>query len=247
MKLGREAKPHEITKEQQEKIQDIGEKIMYKYRKDLNTMIKDRSKFNILLSETLKVDNTKGFDINTSDLNNLFIDKCIIDTGSMRDILFINDDDYFILFSLVVGTFTFIEKTNIDLYYHLPLSEPKDPDSFLDAADIAKSLGIGFLALFNRLANQEKDVIKTTRKVIGKKKNRPVYQNYYSVDLDNIKRYDYGPDYTPIRKNQRHIDSWDVRGHERKLKSGKVIWIKPSVRGNRNKESKKQTYECKGE
>lgn len=33
----------------------------------------------------------------------------------------------------------------------------------------------------------------------------------------------------PLR--QRHTESWSVRGHQRHLKSGKVIWIKPYIKG----------------
>ena len=33
------------------------------------------------------------------------------------------------------------------------------------------------------------------------------------------------------KKYTRHIDSWEVMGHDRKLKSGKIIHIKPFVKG----------------
>lgn len=34
-----------------------------------------------------------------------------------------------------------------------------------------------------------------------------------------------------IRKYQRHVKSWSVVGHSRRLKNGKTVWVKPYVKG----------------
>lgn len=39
-------------------------------------------------------------------------------------------------------------------------------------------------------------------------------------------------------KYQRHMDSWGVRGHMRKLSNGKEIWVKPYTKGKGAKHSK---------
>lgn len=45
-----------------------------------------------------------------------------------------------------------------------------------------------------------------------------------------------------IKKNyQRHTESWGVRGHERKLKSGKIIFVKAYTKGEGKKSSKEYT------
>ena len=46
----------------------------------------------------------------------------------------------------------------------------------------------------------------------------------------------------------RRTESWKVKGFWRKYKSGKKVWIKPSVRGNKDvKNINTNIYELKGE
>lgn len=37
------------------------------------------------------------------------------------------------------------------------------------------------------------------------------------------------------RNYNRHTEFWEVRGHYRTYKSGKRVWVKPSVKGNKEK------------
>lgn len=46
-----------------------------------------------------------------------------------------------------------------------------------------------------------------------------------------------------FRKYQRHAGSWSVAGHPRKLKSGKIVWVKPHTKGEGAKTPK--TYKVK--
>lgn len=237
-----------LTDKEYEELSKETNKLLLKYKKDLNLFIKDKSKFNIIktgnFDETLSQAKIAFNDLN---LDNLFLDKFILQGEVIEDILFINDEKYLMIFSYNIGVVTFVSKEDLNYHVHLPFAEPRNREEFISVCDMVKSITLSYVNLFNKIANQEKEFIQVNRKVIGKKKNRPVYQNYYSINIEDLKRYDYGKDYSPQRKNQRHIDSWEVRGHYRTLKSGKVVWVRPSVKGNKNKESKKQTYERKGE
>jgi len=44
------------------------------------------------------------------------------------------------------------------------------------------------------------------------------------------------------RAMERHVDSWHVRGHWRHLKSGKKVWVKAHVKGNRDAEPDIKPY-----
>ena len=65
----------------------------------------------------------------------------------------------------------------------------------------------------NNLSNKSTHIIKLGEKVIYK--------------LDSI-----NDDAKTFKKKYiRHIDSWEVMGHDRKLKGGKIIHVKPFVKG----------------
>ncbi len=44
------------------------------------------------------------------------------------------------------------------------------------------------------------------------------------------------------RKYERHTDSWGVRGHYRTYKSGRVVWVRPYVKGGNNGRSDREYY-----
>ncbi|KFX58345.1 hypothetical protein HYH39_06710 [Clostridium botulinum] len=97
---------------------------------------------------------------------------------------------------------------------------------------------------FNVLAysqvNQESIIRETrihTKKVQSKKDKRAgkkpkvklIKQNIIRINTDNIKE----PTEEEKREYERHIAGWTVRGHWREYKSGKKIWIKPQIRGDK--------------
>lgn len=55
-----------------------------------------------------------------------------------------------------------------------------------------------------------------------------------------IKSYDDEESERVKRERQKHMESWGVRGHFRKLKSGEMAWVRPYKKGNG--EEIKQTY-----
>lgn len=109
---------------------------------------------------------------------------------------------------------------------------------------------IVLLRLAYMISNDDRNRIVENKKVIGKSKGKKgkknngklIYKNTYSVNLNENKIYDYGKDYIPSKKYKRHTESWNVRGFWRHYKSGKKVWIKPSVRGNKNTKPKNQKY-----
>jgi hypothetical protein len=42
----------------------------------------------------------------------------------------------------------------------------------------------------------------------------------------------------PKRKYEKHTESFGVRGHYRRYKSGKTVWVRPFVKGAGNKNDK---------
>jgi len=64
--------------------------------------------------------------------------------------------------------------------------------------------------------------------------DRPILLNGFRIE--------YASSVKTGRTNQRHIESWEVRGHFRRYKSGKTVYIKPFVKGERTKVTKKQNY-----
>lgn len=106
------------------------------------------------------------------------------------------------------------------------------------------------IAIFNK-ENKYNIVEKETIKPI-KKKNKSSKKNK-SKNITYIKHKDitinkYIRDTNTIsqgdRKYERHTESWFQRGHWRRYKSGKKIWIKECVKGGHNKKINK-TYEIK--
>lgn len=65
----------------------------------------------------------------------------------------------------------------------------------------------------NRSINNQNKIIKLKKTV-------------YSIP--NGARY-INPDKLP---RKRHTESWSVRGHQRKTKTGKTVWVKPYIKGN---------------
>jgi hypothetical protein len=80
---------------------------------------------------------------------------------------------------------------------------------------------------------KERQVVRKKPKG-GKGKNRKVYlsKTIYKVTYDEmVKRPE-------IKTYERHTEAWTVSGHPRHYKNGKVIYIKPYVKGNGEKITK---------
>ncbi|NFL57788.1 hypothetical protein FDB60_01710 [Clostridium botulinum] len=96
--------------------------------------------------------------------------------------------------------------------------------------------------IYSYLAFNQESIIKETRthtkKVQSKKDKRAgkkpkvklIRQNIITINTDHI---DEAPTEEEKREYERHIVGWTVRGHWREYKSGKKIWIKPQIRGDK--------------
>jgi len=95
--------------------------------------------------------------------------------------------------------------------------------------------------IYSYLAFNQEYIIKETRthtkKVQSKKDKRAgkkakvklIKQNIIRINTDHIEP----PTEEEKREYERHIAGWTVRGHWREYKSGKKIWIKPQIRGDK--------------
>lgn len=107
--------------------------------------------------------------------------------------------------------------------------------NFLDSITSSHIALMNYMEMYRDV--RERVSFKTVRKTAkkkrknGKKKNtRPITMKVYNVNIP----------ITPVteeerREYQRMKEAWTVRGHWRTLPSGKKIWIKPYVKGNKEK------------
>lgn len=76
-------------------------------------------------------------------------------------------------------------------------------------------------------------------KIIEKKsskRNKNKKGNAKSKTLIHKNKYIIKYQKTNHSKNERHTDSWSVRGHYRNYKSGKTVWIPSYTKGDKNKD-----------
>ncbi|AKA44338.1 hypothetical protein [Paenibacillus polymyxa] len=105
-------------------------------------------------------------------------------------------------------------------------------------------LSILFLGIINFVIHYKEEVgvisKKTQTNTNHKKKNKKTSKNVAYVP-SRIYSVNVVPDEPKIRKSsERHTEAWDVRGHIRQYKNGKVVWIKPYVKGNKDKVQPKE-------
>lgn len=84
------------------------------------------------------------------------------------------------------------------------------------------------------------DDIKHSHKRVPYKSNKQVrYLTKKVYVVDDMEHY---ATQRTNRTYNRYTETWTVRGHWRQYKSGKRVWIEKSVRGNKDKQAKPQTY-----
>ena len=90
--------------------------------------------------------------------------------------------------------------------------------------------------------NKSKSSNKNNKKKNNKKVRKIIMSNRVINVPNNVTDIEIKRGYT------RRTESWKVKGFWRTYKSGKKVWIKPSVRGNKNvKNINANIYELKGE
>lgn len=85
----------------------------------------------------------------------------------------------------------------------------------------------------------QKKINNSDSKYKSKKKNVQIISDNkvaYSLAISNDNYKQFKKKYT------RHTESWQVMGFARHYKSGKVSYVKPHIRGNKNKETSKKEY-----
>jgi hypothetical protein len=75
---------------------------------------------------------------------------------------------------------------------------------------------------------------KSKKKSKSKRSNKKTYLEHHY----RLEGYEVGKRGSSGREFTRHTESWTVRGHLRKLPNGKVVYIKPYVKGTGKKKDK---------
>lgn len=202
------------------------------------------------------------------DLNNLFIDegfiifdnKCLnLDKQGLDSLLkslFPKNKEYAVHFKnydeeVIFSLYDEVsnELFTISLNKKDNLLSELDVDKYKRPAEALWNMLIinrctSLLTAFNNIAINSMDNLREVKYVAGNSKSSSnnKKKNKKSKKVVIVKKYILANvDYTPTRTYQRHIEGWEVRGHYRTLKSGKKVWIKPSVRGNK-KNIENKTY-----
>ena len=101
------------------------------------------------------------------------------------------------------------------------------------SADVLPVMMFMMYVLHNSINREVIEAGVTTRqyKPMKERKYNPPKNKVYKL-IDVVRKYE-----KHINKNKRHMncDYWEVKGHFRHYKSGKVVWVKPHSKG-KNKE-----------
>jgi len=119
--------------------------------------------------------------------------------------------------------------------------------------DLAESFNSLFMSLMAFMVNYQHDIKYIDQKTISETENKKPKKNKKQSSKNRVVKITktiYRINGLPDKNNSaetpkiftRHAESWKVRGHLRKLKSGKKIWIREHIKGNQQKETDPKTY-----
>lgn len=140
-----------------------------------------------------------------------------------------------------------INGANVDFFihslkneYHFNLNKPR----YIEKCRDEFILFLETFYLVESSLNRKKEMIKKEKPKERKEKKeaKKVEKKHDTVYVSN-KAYQY--EERGKRHNQRHTESWSVRGHWRHYKNGKTVFIEPFTKGKKNSGNK--TYIIKGE
>jgi hypothetical protein len=101
----------------------------------------------------------------------------------------------------------------------------------LDLTTIFLSI-VNFIAYYREVKELISEHSVSTKKVKKDKSGKPKSNvRYVPSKVYSIQSIPTSEDL----KRERHTEAWAVRGHPRHYKSGKVVWIKPYVKGDKDK------------
>lgn len=175
------------------------------------------------------------------------------DRVELRVMLEINEHEFAEMFivHLQTSTFDIVETGDKTACYnvldgtfrkcHLRDTYPEGlPSLFLETK---KWAGAVFMVVADYMANNrsyvecESETLSRRRRG-GKRKKRKQGKRRITRKIYKVGN----PSQKEARPYQRHVETWNVRGHWRNLKSGKRIWIKPHVKGDLDKIPEPVTY-----
>lgn len=109
-----------------------------------------------------------------------------------------------------------------------------DITNILRAVNSVIIFTIDYINTTHRSYVEERELVPT-KKGGKKSKSKKRYINKRKYTINKISN-DYKREY------ERHALAWTVRGHWRKLNSGKYIWVKPHIKGDKTKEVENKPY-----
>lgn len=129
----------------------------------------------------------------------------------------------------------FTLKSDIDLV--LPNQLGLNPDNvirFLDSITSSHIALMNYMALYKDV--RERVASQTVQSNINKKKHKNKKKNVRSITTVVYKVSFSKENVTEQEKKEynRIKESWSVRGHWRELKTGKKVWVKAHVKGDKN-------------
>jgi len=120
--------------------------------------------------------------------------------------------------------------------------------------DVIADFNTIFMSMMSYMVNYQNNIEYINRETVTEIENKKPKKNRKSSGNKNrvvkITKTIYRINGLPDKNNSaetpkiftRHTESWKVRGHFRKLKSGKKIWIREHTKGNQQKETDPKTY-----
>lgn len=152
-------------------------------------------------------------------------------------------------------TFTFkIPHMKDEFYYVITAESARAKECISEMSDNLDTLAKTFSVL---LVNLEKHImtkakerkIKTiTSEVVKDHSGKPSKETLstsrsQTLNLSLEDTIKYVSEYNTTRQYTKHVESFNVRGHYRHYKNGKVVFVKAFVKGDKNKTPKTRTYE----
>lgn len=237
------------------------EKLENKYNEIRKLNLKDLEKIDMLDMDKEDVDNIQNWYINNEEYLKkhykeikdpfeeviiLYQSNLIYKNGNMFYVYFYNkknSDNPKYMYGFKLN----FEENKENLILHKPITNIEFLELYEEIKDINTQnnfasqdlMIISFI--YSYLAFNQESIIKETRthtkKIQSKKDKRAgkkakvklIKQNIIRINTDNIQQ----PTEEEKREYERHIAGWTVRGHWREYKSGKRVWIKPQIRGDK--------------
>jgi len=111
-------------------------------------------------------------------------------------------------------------------------------------ANLTTDITTAVYSLMAYMIHYEHDTKRMSKTPRGGKKKKKSHRSRHKVKIGRYKYTTHFPveEKEDKRDYNRQAESWQVRGHFRRYKSGKEVWIQPQVRGKKDGQVEPKTY-----